>query len=351
MKEGFQLQQIKERIPVTIITGFLGAGKTTFLNHILLKYKNTRFVIIENEFGELGVDGDLLINENIPVYELVNGCICCSLNNDFYSALQLILEKPDVIDHLLIETTGIADPSQVIDLFISNEHIRNNFIVNSVICLTDSTLLATTLDNEPEAIKQIALSDIVMLNKIDLLQSAGTEELKTMISEINPMAEILETSHAHTNGSPILSTKAYSCQHIEQSTLSFDNLKISLSDIFKNNHHNGVENIALKHTIRAEGFLFNECFDKELFNIWISSLIYFNQNSLYRAKGILYFKNSKKKYIFQAVKGSCVFEEGSEWKEGESRFSKIVFIGKFIDRSEMENKLEKLFVKHETQSV
>ena len=349
MKEGFQHQQIKERIPVTIITGFLGAGKTTFLNHILLKYKSTRFVIIENEFGELGVDGDLLINENIPVYELVNGCICCSLNNDFYSALQLILEKPDDIDHLLIETTGIADPSQVIDLFISNEHIRNNFIVNSVICLADSTLLATTLDNEPDTIKQIALADIVMLNKIDLFKSGTTQELKGMIAEINPMAEIIETSHAHTNGSPILNTKAYSCQHIEQSTLSFDNLKISLSEIFKKTHQNGWQNKPLKHDIRAEGFLFNECFDKELFNIWISSLIYFNQNSLYRAKGILYFKNSKKKYIFQAVKGSCVFEEGSEWKEGELRFSKIVFIGKFIDRSEMENKLEKLFVKHEPQ--
>ncbi len=350
MKEGFQ-QQREQRIPVTIITGFLGAGKTTFLNHILQKYQNTRFAIIENEFGELGVDSDLLLHENIPVYELVNGCICCTLNNDFYSSLQLILESHHDIDHLLIETTGIADPSQVIDLFIANEQISSNFIVNSVICLADATILEATLDNEPEALKQIALSDIVMLNKIDLFKSGNTQDLKELISEINPMAEILETTYAHTNGSPILNTKAYSCQHIEQTTLSFDNLKISLSEIFKENHPNGWQNKPLKHAIRAEGFLFNECFDKELFNIWISSLIYFDQNNLYRAKGILYFKDSKKRYIFQAVRGSCVFEEGSEWKEGEPRFSKIVFIGKFIDRDTMENKLEKLFVKHEPQRV
>ncbi len=346
MQKDFQ-QQSQKRIPVTIITGFLGAGKTTFLNHILQKYKKTRFAIIENEFGELNVDSDLLVHDKIPVYELVNGCICCTLNNDFYSALQLILEKEEEIDHLLIETTGIADPSQVIDIFISNEYISKNFIINSVICLTDSTLLLSTLENEPEAIKQIALSDIVLLNKTDLLNSDATELLKDAISEINPLAEIIETTYAQTNGSGILETKAYSCPHIEQSTLSYDNLRISLSDISKTNQEDRWSDMSLKHSIRAVGFRFNECFDKDLFNAWISSLIYFNQSNLYRAKGILYFKDSKKRYIFQAVKGSCVFEEGSEWKEGEMKFSKIVFIGKYIDRGEMENKLEKLFVKHE----
>jgi G3E family GTPase len=346
MEAGFQYFS-NNRIPVTIITGFLGSGKTTFLNHLLKKYSAVRFAIIENEFGELGVDGDLLYSEKIPVYELINGCICCTLNTDFYNALQIIQEKHNDIDHLLIETTGIADPSHVIDLFISNPQIQKNFLINSVICLVDSIGLENLLANEPEALKQIALSDIVMLNKIDLYEQQDTGDLRRLIASINPMAEIIETSHAHTNGTPVLNTKAYSFPHIEQSTLSFDTINLSLRKIAGTNPCNDFSKGLHRHDISSVAYSFDECLDPELFNIWISSFIYFNQNNLYRVKGILYFKNKNKRYIFQAVKGSCVFEEGSNWKEGEEKFSKIVFIGKYIDRQELENKLNKLFVKYQ----
>lgn len=337
---------VSNRIPVTIITGFLGSGKTTFLNHLLKKYDNTRFAIIENEFGELGVDGNLLFQDNIPIYELVNGCICCSLSTDFYNALQLIDEKHADIDHLLVETTGIADPSQIVDLFISNNEIQRSFIINSVICLTDSTNLETTLEKEPEALKQLVLSDIVMLNKVDLLNSKETGSLHDLIALVNPLAEIIETSHGHTNGTPILTKKAYSQKHIEESTLSFDNIKISLNELMIHNNTKVLNKNKHCHDIQAEGFVFNACFDPELFNIWMSSFIYFNQNDLYRVKGILYFRNNNKRYVFQAVKGSCVFEEGSEWRSDEERFSKIVFIGKFINRQELGDKLGKLFDQH-----
>jgi G3E family GTPase len=344
MQEGF-FHIDTRRIPVTIITGFLGSGKTTFLNHLLQKYNTTRFAIIENEFGELGVDGNILNSENIPVYELVNGCICCSLYTDFYNALQLIHEKHIDIDHLLIETTGIADPAQIIDLFISNKYIQKNFIVNSVICLADSPNLELTLEREPEAMKQLVLSDIVMLNKIDLLEMSSVDVLKDIIGRVNPMAEILETSHAHTNGTPVLNTKAYSRLHIEKSTLSFDNINISLKDILPDSKPNGWSRSLHKHQIQAEGFMFDECSDPELFNIWISSFIYFNQSDLYRVKGILYSKKSNKRIIFQAVKGSCVFEDGSNWACSEAKFSKIVFIGKQIDREELSAQLGKFFIK------
>ncbi len=349
MKEAPQIPQ--QKIPVTIITGFLGSGKTTFLNHLLRKYENTRFAIIENEFGELGVDKDILLHDKIPVYELVNGCICCTLNGDFYKSLQVILDNHAGIDHLLVETTGIADPGKVIDLFMSNDYVQKHFILNSVICLADSTCLEKTLSLEPEAFKQVALSDIVMLNKVDLLKNKKTTSLKELVAGINPMAQIIETTHAHTNGTPVLATKAYSCPHIERSTLSFDNLTISLKDVIAKNQYNGWAPGLYKHEIHAEGFLYNECFNTELFNIWISSFIYFNQHNLYRVKGILYSKTNNKRYIFQAVKGSCVFEEGSEWQEGEERFSKIVFIGKSIDRAELEDKLSRLFVNYSKQSM
>jgi len=350
MKEDF-IPKYHERIPVTIITGFLGSGKTTFLNHLLKKYNKTRFAIIENEFGELGIDKDLLYSDNLPVYELINGCICCTLNEDFFKALQVILENTDKIDHLLIETTGIADPGQVVDVFLSNEQIKQNYIINSVICLADAANLENILSNEKEAIKQMALADIVMLNKIDLIGNSGSEHLIRLIKEINPMAQLIKTRNAHTNGTPVLKTGAYSHQHIEKSTLSFDNLRISLGNIIHAKPLNISGPRSHNHDIHAEAFVFNECFDPELFNIWITSYLYFNQKNLYRVKGVLYFKTSKKKYIFQSVKGSCIFEEGSEWKEDEMKFSKLVFIGKFIDRTMLENKLGKLFFEYNESPV
>jgi G3E family GTPase len=341
---------ITSRIPATIITGFLGSGKTTFLNHLLDKYSATRFAIIENEFGELGVDKDLLNHENMPVYQLVNGCICCTLNGDFYHALQTIYENHSDIDHLLVETTGIADPGQVIDLFVSNDFINKHFALTGVICLADASRLDKTLLNEPEVAKQLALSDIIMLNKIDLIPGNELPTIKNLVSEVNPLAEIIMATHGQTNGTPVLDTKAYSLSHIEQSTLSFRNIKISLKEMFALPHPYGW-NGKYKHNIQAEGFLFNECSDPELFNIWISSFIYFNQSNLYRVKGILYSKENQKRYVFQAVNGSCVFEEGSDWKEGEERFSKIVFIGKYIDRQEIQNKLALLFLKYKCPSA
>jgi G3E family GTPase len=349
MKEGSQHIDTS-RIPATIITGFLGSGKTTFLNHLLKKYSSTRFAIIENEFGELGVDRDLLFREDMPIYELVNGCICCTLNGDFYNALQMIHEKHQDIDHLLIETTGIADPSQVIDLFVSNSNVNKNFVLTSVICMADSSMLDKNLLNEPEVVKQIAVSDIVMLNKIDLLKDKDIDVLRNMVSEVNPLAEILETSHAHTNGTPVLSTRAYSGSHIEQSTLSFENITISLKEMVATLQP-AERNGSYKHQIQAEGFLFDACCDPDLFNIWISSFIYFNQSNLYRVKGILFSKETNKRYVFQAVNGSCVFEEGSEWREGEEKFSKIVFIGRYINRQEIVDKLGLLFDKYSTHKI
>jgi G3E family GTPase len=333
------------RIPVTIITGFLGSGKTTFLNHLLKKYDTTRFAIIENEFGKLGVDGKLINSEeDTPIYELVNGCICCSLNSDFYQALLHIYEYHNNIDHLLVETTGIADPSKVLDLFVANEQIQKFFSLNSVICLADAGNIESLLAQQSEAVRQVVLSDIVMLNKIDLLQGDQVNHLRGIIEQMNPMADILETSYAHTNGTPVLSTRAYSGNHIEKSTLSFDSVRVSL-------HPRGDGPMAFdpalqKHEIQAEAFVFNACFVPELFKIWISSFVYFNQHSLYRVKGILYFKDTKKRFVFHAVKGNCVFEEGSVWQNGEEQFSKIVFIGKDINREELSSNLDKFFLQY-----
>jgi G3E family GTPase len=336
-----------KRIPVTILTGFLGSGKTTLLNQLIEKHKNTtRFAIIENEYGETGIDGDLIGSDGMPVYELSDGCICCSRNEDFYRSLLSILENNQEINHLLVETTGVADPMSVIDLFVSNELIIRNFQIDSVICITDAGNLEDMLGMEPEARKQVALSDTILLNKMDVVRKDHAESLRRLISSINPMAKVIETSYGFTNGTPLLHTYAYSHKHVEETTLSFNSLNLGYDNI------NGAFDSALKrgkerrHDIFSEGFKFDECFDPEMFNIWMSSFLYFNQSTLYRVKGILNFSGKNRRCIFQAVKGSYLFEEGTEWCEDEQRFSKIVFIGKQLDRNELEGNLRKLMINH-----
>ena len=341
MYEGYKIS--KERIPVTIITGFLGSGKTTLLKNIIRKNHNTRFAIIENEFGEMGIDGELVSAENSSVYELTNGCICCSLSRDFYNSLQIIVEKQNDIEHLLIETTGIADPMSVIDLFISNNTLEKYFQVNSVICLADASSLENTLESEVDSRKQIALSDLIIINKVDKASDSQLENLKDTITDINPMAEIVETSYAQTNGTPLLQTHAYSSSHIEKTTKSFRNINVSLHEVARSANIPAEDRKNHRHDIHAEGFIFDECFDQELFNIWMSSYLYFNQATLYRVKGILNFRDKDKRSIFQAVKGSYLFEDGTDWKDDETRYSKIVFIGKSIDRVELGKSLQKLF--------
>ncbi len=343
-------EENNQKIPVTVITGFLGSGKTTFLNNIIKKYPKTRFAIIENEFGEMPVDGDLISHSGAPLFELSNGCICCSLIRDLCQALQSITEIKNRIDHLLIETTGIADPMSVVDLFITNNSVKNDFLINSVICLADATNIVQVLDTEMEARKQIALADMLIMNKIDLLKSGDSSMVKKNLSNLNPMAEIIETTYAQTNGAPLLTTQAYSGDHIEKTTLSFNNINLSLEKISQNQSIVSTQRLH-RHDIHAEGFLFNECSDEELFNIWMSSFLYFNQNRLYRVKGILNFPNKNKRYVFQAVKGSYICQEGREWAQGEPRFSKIVFIGKYLDRKELEESLLKLFVKNESPRI
>jgi len=215
------------RIPVTIITGFLGAGKTTLLNNLIKKHKEKKFAIIENEFGEIGIDGGLIVGAGENIFELANGCICCSLNDDFYKTINQLMDGQYVFNHLLIETTGIADPDTIIKAFIAVEDIQMQFVLDSVICLADAINMEDLIDEQPELRKQLALSDIVLLNKTDGIQLDYAHELTRLISEINPTAQVFPVVHANISEIDILDTFSFSAKEIEKTTLSFRNLTIS----------------------------------------------------------------------------------------------------------------------------
>ena len=323
----------QKQIHVTIVTGFLGAGKTTLLNNVIAKYTGKRFAIIENEFGEIGIDADLIVKaDSSSIFELSNGCICCSLSDDFYETLSRLFESGRQFDHLLVETTGIADPNGVVGAFMGSEGLQKTFAIDSVICLADAQNIDNVMDTQPEVNKQLALADIVLLNKVDGLSPERVDELTNLIHVINPMAAIYPTCHADITAIDLLDTFAYKGRHVEQSTLSFTNV------VFRPAMTQAAAS-KLRHSVRSEGFSIPGSFDSDAFCGWIEDYLYYNSKTIFRCKGILSFADNDVKYIFQAVGGQYLIESGGKWQPGEQRFSKLVLIGRDINRSLVEETL------------
>jgi len=329
------------RIPVTIITGFLGAGKTTLLNRLIKGHPEKKFAIIENEFGEIGIDGGLIASNDDNIFELSNGCICCSLNDGFYETLAKLLNSELPFNHLLIETTGIADPDSIIKAFLSSEQIQLNFRIDSVICLADCSNMEDLMDEQPEVRKQLALADVVLLNKADTVQADYLLELKKIIAHINPMAQLYPMQYGELNEINLVDLNAFSTKAVEQATMSFKSLSFIKGPVISNSLLSQPTRSELKHDISSLGFIIPGSFDSDKFSMWMQNFLFFNRHNIFRIKGIVSFENRPEKQIIQAVRDSAMLEAGADWGS-ESRFSKLVFIGKKLDHDQLEDSLYQL---------
>ena len=339
----------EERIPVTIITGFLGAGKTSLLNNLIRKYPEKKFAIIENEFGETGIDGGLIAAAPEAIFELNNGCICCTLGDDFIFTLENLLGSSYAFDHLLVETTGIADPSGIVDAFISGSTIQQKFRIDSVMCVADALNMEDLFDKQPEVRKQIVLADLVLLNKIDAVNQDKVAILTRIIEGINPMTRILPTTFGSIDGIDVLNIHSFSGEAVGKSTLAL--CRIDHSDDKLAGQKSFVHNPIVPdtnhiHDISSVGFTFKGSFDVNKFGVWMQNYLYFNQDTIFRAKGIMSFGQTEDQFIFHAVRSSFMFEVGKPWGD-EERFSKLVFIGKNISGKELEANLLQLLVKED----
>jgi G3E family GTPase len=328
------------KIPVTIITGFLGSGKTTLLNNLIKKYNNKKFAIIENEFGEIGIDGGLIVGADNNVFELKNGCICCSINEDFYKTVYQLLENTREFNHLLIETTGIADPDSIIQAFISSPKIREYFDLDSIIGIADAINLEDMIDEQFEVRKQLALSDIILLNKTDAVLPGNINKLVKIIESINPSSEIIPVAFSDITSVNILDTYSYTAKAIEKTTLSFQNLKVIQAG-FDSNSSAHIHNKEHNHHIQTEGFIIADSFDYDKFILWMKVFLLLHRNRIYRVKGIISFYGKKEQFVFQAIRSEFIIEEGKQWNT-DMRFSKLIFIGKKIDRDRIEDELYQL---------
>ncbi|AZQ61845.1 GTP-binding protein [Flammeovirga pectinis] len=317
-----------KKIKVTLITGFLGAGKTTFLNNLIKKYPDAKFAVIENEFGEVGIDGSLIVDNQEDIFELANGCICCSLNGELRDVLRNLLNSDKKFDHLLVETTGIADPSAVAAAFIGDPGIASLFELNATVGIVDVKNVIQSIKEDEIAIKQIAFSDFLVFSKCDEVSEETIKQALFQCKLMNPLALTEKNYNGEVVKKDILNLNSFSSSKVEERA-SF------VAGAHSHNHGDTV----------SYSFTFEGNVDATKLEMWLSVLFQLQFEVIYRFKGIFNIAGESNKVIVQGVRNESKIVIGSEWGVGEQRINRIVIIGKGIKREAIEKKINTILLR------
>jgi G3E family GTPase len=317
--------------PITVITGFLGAGKTTLVNYILKEQNKWKICVLENEFGEVAID-DGLVAESLDAPEdlitMDNGCVCCSVRGDLVRTLGQLASRRKDFDAILLETTGLADPAPIVYTVQTNPKMSDNYRIDSIVCLADCKHLEAHLDEKKpdgsinEALQQVAFADKILLNKIDLVTAEEKATLETRLRTINKFATVIETERSRAPLEKILGLNSFNMESI----LSYDPGFFDEKD--------EIHNLEL---VQSVGIKFEGNLHAQYFNMFMMDLLRERAADLYRTKGLLSFHGQgNTKFVFQGVHEQINFGPAKNpWKEGETRENKFVFIGKNLDRKEL----------------
>ncbi|MDE8342664.1 MAG: GTP-binding protein [Acidocella sp.] len=312
------------KIPVTVLTGYLGAGKTTLLNRILHEQHGRRYAVIINEFGELGVDGDLVVDADEEVFEMNNGCICCTVRGDLIRIVGGLLKRRGHLDGILVETTGLANPAPVAQSFFVDDTLQTRTRLDAIVAMVDAKHISARLDDSPEAVDQIAFADVIVLNKADLVTSDTLAALCARISRINMSARIHVAERANVPIEAILEQGAFDLSRA---------LKLRPNFLSDDTHSHDGEVVSLSFEVDTP-------LDQPRFEAWITALLAERGADILRSKGILHFFGSGRLYGFQAV--HMIADGGfiGEPIAGQPVASRIVFIGRNLSRPQLRRGFE-----------
>ena len=315
------------QVPVTVLTGYLGAGKTTLLNRILSEPHGRKYAVIVNEFGEIGIDNDLIVGADEEVFEMNNGCICCTVRGDLIRIIEGLMRRKGKFDAIIVETTGLADPAPVAQTFFMDENVGRKAKLDAVVTVAD----AKWLKDAPEAKNQIAFADVVLLNKTDLVEPQELGEVEARIRGINPYARVHRTERCRIALPEVLGRNAFNLDRILEIEPAFleqggDHQHDGDNDHDDQNrhgpaHYHDEEMGAL--SLRTEQPL-----DADKFFPWVQDLVMKEGPSILRCKGILSFKDDDERFVIQGVHMILDGDHQRPWQEGEKRESRMVFIGR-----------------------
>ncbi len=305
------------KIPVTVITGYLGSGKTTLLNHILTRQQGKKVAVIVNEFGEVGVDGELIENdEDEQLIEFNNGCLCCTVRGDLIETIGKLRQRSDQLDAIMIETTGLADPAPVASTFFVSDEVRRDTRLDAFVTVVDAVNLEKNLEQSTEAEEQVAFADIIIVNKTDLVNEQQLQRIERRVCTLNPIARLLRSAHSVVNLSEILDVNAFQLEAKLEVDPEF------LSD-HEHEHDPSITSIVLRE---------DRPVDMNRFMSWISPMLQQEGDRYLRTKGVFNAKGFDEKVVFQSVRMLTSMARHGTWPAGGARRTEYVVIGRDLDR-------------------